>query len=276
MEKSVLDRRIAQMKSEGTRFRTGVDVGARPHRRRPAQALRRGRRRHRRHRAARPAGARARARRRHAGDGLPAAGQPGRARRERRGPGHRRPARTSSSSAAATPAPTASAPRTARARRSVTSLEIMPQPPAERAAHQPWPTYPMTFRVASRARGGRRARVRRVDAARSSATSEGRVAALRLHEVRHGRERLREGRGQRAGDPRPARAARDGLPRPAAGAARPARRRARRAHQRRARRRLHDQRARASSSPATPVAASRSSSGPSPRGGPRRTGSTPG
>ena len=33
--------------------------------------------------------------------------------------------------------------------RSVTSLEIMPQPPAERAAHQPWPTYPMTFRVAS-------------------------------------------------------------------------------------------------------------------------------
>ena len=33
--------------------------------------------------------------------------------------------------------------------RSVTSLEIMPQPPAERAAHQPWPTYPMIFRVAS-------------------------------------------------------------------------------------------------------------------------------
>ena len=33
--------------------------------------------------------------------------------------------------------------------RSVTSLEIMPQPPEERVAGQPWPTYPMIFRVAS-------------------------------------------------------------------------------------------------------------------------------
>jgi glutamate synthase (NADPH/NADH) small chain len=33
--------------------------------------------------------------------------------------------------------------------RSVTSLEIMPQPGEERVAGQPWPTYPMLFRVAS-------------------------------------------------------------------------------------------------------------------------------
>jgi glutamate synthase (NADPH/NADH) small chain len=31
----------------------------------------------------------------------------------------------------------------------VTSLEIMPQPGEERVAGQPWPTYPMLFRVAS-------------------------------------------------------------------------------------------------------------------------------
>jgi glutamate synthase (NADPH/NADH) small chain len=33
--------------------------------------------------------------------------------------------------------------------RSVTSLEIMPQPGDQRIAGQPWPTYPMIFRVAS-------------------------------------------------------------------------------------------------------------------------------
>ena len=32
---------------------------------------------------------------------------------------------------------------------SVTSLEIMPQPGADRPANQPWPTYPMIYRVAS-------------------------------------------------------------------------------------------------------------------------------
>ncbi|WRS31068.1 glutamate synthase subunit beta [Actinomycetaceae bacterium MB13-C1-2] len=33
--------------------------------------------------------------------------------------------------------------------KSVTSLEIMPRPATERTARDPWPTYPMTFRVAS-------------------------------------------------------------------------------------------------------------------------------
>jgi glutamate synthase (NADPH) small chain len=32
---------------------------------------------------------------------------------------------------------------------SVTQLEILAQPPADRPTHQPWPTYPMTFRVSS-------------------------------------------------------------------------------------------------------------------------------
>ncbi len=40
---------------------------------------------------------------------------------------------------------------------SVTSLEIVAQPPAERPANQPWPTYPMTFKVStSHEEGGTR------------------------------------------------------------------------------------------------------------------------
>ena len=122
----------------------------RRHRPAAARPLRRRRARHRRDRAARPAGARAASSTAcmQAMDYLPPAnrvalGEAG------RGPGHRRRARTSSSSAAATPAPTASAPRTARAPASVTQLEIMPRPGEERPAGQPWPTYPMIYRVAS-------------------------------------------------------------------------------------------------------------------------------
>ncbi len=33
--------------------------------------------------------------------------------------------------------------------RSITQLEIMPEPPVDRPEHQPWPTYPMTFKVTS-------------------------------------------------------------------------------------------------------------------------------
>jgi glutamate synthase (NADPH) small chain len=41
---------------------------------------------------------------------------------------------------------------------SVTQLEIMPRPPAGRPAHQPWPTYPMIYRVSSaHEEGGERA-----------------------------------------------------------------------------------------------------------------------
>jgi len=71
--------------------------------------------------------------------------------------------------------------------RSVTSLEIMPQPPADRAAHQPWPTYPMTFRVASaHEEGGDR--VYAVSTSEILGDEQGRVRALRLHEVRMGEQ----------------------------------------------------------------------------------------
>jgi glutamate synthase (NADPH/NADH) small chain len=68
---------------------------------------------------------------------------------------------------------------------SVTSLEIMPQPPVERGAAHPWPTYPMTFRVASaHEEGGER--VYAVSTSELVGDEHGRVQALRLHEVRMG------------------------------------------------------------------------------------------
>ena len=118
MEKRHLDRRLdADARPRASTFRAGVDVGvdltgADLRRRYDAVVL--------------AIGATARrdlpvpgprAGRRPPGDGVPAAGQP----RRRRATSRRRrstpPASTSSSSAAATPAPTASAPRTARAPR---------------------------------------------------------------------------------------------------------------------------------------------------------------
>ena len=88
MEKAVLDRRLAQMEAEGTRFRTGVDVGdditgQQLRDRYDAVVLAIGAT-----VAARPAGAGPRARRRPSGDGVPPAGQPGGARRAGRGPDH--------------------------------------------------------------------------------------------------------------------------------------------------------------------------------------------
>ncbi|MEO6791030.1 MAG: FAD-dependent oxidoreductase, partial [Ornithinibacter sp.] len=68
---------------------------------------------------------------------------------------------------------------------SVTSLEIMAQPGAERAAHQPWPTYPMTFRIASaHEEGGER--VYAVSTSEIVGDENGRVSGLRLHEVQMG------------------------------------------------------------------------------------------
>lgn len=65
---------------------------------------------------------------------------------------------------------------------SVTQLEIMPRPPEERPAAQPWPTYPMTYRVASaHEEGGDR--VYAVNTQEFVSDGNGRVAALRLVEV---------------------------------------------------------------------------------------------
>ena len=66
--------------------------------------------------------------------------------------------------------------------RSVTSLEIMPRPGQDRPASQPWPTYPMLFRVAgAHEEGGER--VYAVNTKEILGDEVGRVRALRLVEV---------------------------------------------------------------------------------------------
>jgi glutamate synthase (NADPH/NADH) small chain len=69
--------------------------------------------------------------------------------------------------------------------RSVTSLEILPRPGEDRAVNQPWPTYPMTFRVAAaHEEGGER--VYAVNTKEILGDELGRVRALRLVEVELG------------------------------------------------------------------------------------------
>ncbi|NCT90363.1 glutamate synthase subunit beta [Cellulomonas sp. APG4] len=66
--------------------------------------------------------------------------------------------------------------------RSVTQLEILPQPPLERPAHQPWPTYPALFKVTSaHEEGGDR--VYAVATTALLGDADGHVRALRLVEV---------------------------------------------------------------------------------------------
>jgi glutamate synthase (NADPH/NADH) small chain len=75
--------------------------------------------------------------------------------------------------------------------KSVTQLEIMPQPPSERPAGQPWPTYPMTFRVSSaHEEGGER--VYAVSTKEFLGDDEGNVRALRLVEVENKGGRFEE------------------------------------------------------------------------------------
>ncbi|HEX2858339.1 MAG TPA: glutamate synthase subunit beta [Propionibacteriaceae bacterium] len=67
--------------------------------------------------------------------------------------------------------------------RSITQLEIMPKPPELRPSHQPWPTYPMIYRVSSaHEEGGDR--LYAVNTSEFVDDGEGNVAALRLTEVR--------------------------------------------------------------------------------------------
>jgi len=66
--------------------------------------------------------------------------------------------------------------------RSVTSLEILPQPPDDRPTGQPWPTYPMIFRVASaHEEGGER--LYAVSTVEFLGDEQGAVRALRVTEV---------------------------------------------------------------------------------------------
>lgn len=65
---------------------------------------------------------------------------------------------------------------------SVTQLEIMPRPPEERPSSQPWPTFPMTYRVSSaHEEGGER--VFAVSTEQFEGDGSGRVRALHLVDV---------------------------------------------------------------------------------------------
>ncbi|MDP2773198.1 MAG: glutamate synthase subunit beta [Nocardioides sp.] len=65
---------------------------------------------------------------------------------------------------------------------SITQLEIMPEPPQSRPDGQPWPTYPMTFRVSSaHEEGGER--VYAVSTQEFLGDEDGNVRALRLVDV---------------------------------------------------------------------------------------------
>ena len=211
MEKAVLDRRLAQMEAEGTRFRSGVDVGVDDHRPAAARPLRRGRPRDRRDRPARPAGARAassaassrrwttcrwptgwrsasRSRARSRAEGKDVVDHR-RRRHRRRLPRHRAPAgrRARSPSWRSCRARRTSGPTASRGR--PTRCSSASRAPTRRAASGSTRSTPRS----------------------SSATSDGRVRALRLVEVELVDGRLRGGRGHRARDPGRAGAARDGL-----------------------------------------------------------------
>ena len=197
MEKRHVDRRLEQMRAEGTEFR--VERRGRPRRRhrRPARQQRRGRAGRRRHPVARsarcPAVSCAASTRRWS-----SCRSPTRCRRATsRSPRSPPPASTSSSSAVATPAPTASAPSLRQGAASVTQLEIMPRPPDERADDNPWPQWSMVYRTSSaHEEGGDR--VFQVNTERFVDDGDGNVAVAAAARGRAGRRQVHQGRGHRA------------------------------------------------------------------------------
>ena len=67
--------------------------------------------------------------------------------------------------------------------KSITQLEILETPPDERPGHQPWPTYPMIYRVSSaHEEGGER--MYAVSTSEFHGDAEGNVAGLTLSEVK--------------------------------------------------------------------------------------------
>ena len=189
MEKSHIDRRMAQMQAEG------VDV---PHRRARRQAARAARSPTGPARRSAPTSLKRefdavvltggaeqprdlpvpgpRARRRPLRDGVPAAAEQGRRRRQGRGPDPGRPASTSSSSAAATPARDCVGTSTATARQSVTQFELLPH--AAGAGEQAAGLAVLADQAAHLvvARGRLRARLRR-SPPRSSSAAKARTRA---------------------------------------------------------------------------------------------------
>ncbi len=67
--------------------------------------------------------------------------------------------------------------------RSITQLEIMPTPPTDRPDNQPWPTYPMTYRVSS-AHEEAGERIYSVSTTEFTGDESGRVTGLNVNEVR--------------------------------------------------------------------------------------------
>ena len=150
---------------------------------------------------------------------------------------------------------------------SIHQFEILARPPDERPDANPWPTWPMIFRVVVRARGGRRARLLGQHRVLPRRRRRQRPGAARPRGRAGGRE-VPEDRRNRLRAAVRARPARHGLRR--TGARRPARtarRRDQRAGQRRPRRPFRHQPSTRSSSAATWAAARASSSGPSPKDG---------
>ncbi len=94
--------------------------------------------------------------------------------------------------------------------KSITQLEIMPTPPDERPAHQPWPTYPMTYRVSS-AHEEAGERVYSVSTSEFLGDSDGNVSKLMLSEVKFDAGRVVPVEGTEQGAAGPARAAGHGL-----------------------------------------------------------------
>ena len=136
---------------------------------------------------------------------------------------------------------------------SVTQLEIMPRPPQERPSAQPWPTYPMVFRVSSAHEEGG-TRVYSVSTKEFLGDAEGRVRALRLVEVDSSFQEVPGTEHEIHGRPGPVR---DGVPRSGeAGLRRAARRGARRAREHQARRAAMPPASRGSSRPVTRAVAS--------------------
>ena len=85
---------------------------------------------------------------------------------------------------------------------SVTQLEIMPTPPATRPDAQPWPTYPMTYRVSSAHEEGGERHVRRLD--RVVRGRRRRAACAPCSSSRSSRTRAASGRARaRSGRSRP-------------------------------------------------------------------------
>ena len=184
MEKSVLERRIGQMKSEGTRFRTGMAVGtditgAELRRRFDAVVLAIG--------ATVPRDLPVPGREldgvMQAMDFLPPA--------NRVALGQQAPGQVTATDkdviviGGGDTGADCIGTALRQGARSVTSLEIMPQPPEQRPAGQPWPTYPMIFRVASaHEEGGER--LYAVSTSEVVADASGHVSGLRVNDVRLG------------------------------------------------------------------------------------------